>query len=147
MDGSIAFIFAIVVVVLAINVFIIRAQFRKGNSHVRRRRKDREVLGEPEQAKWRDKEVARRIVREQDGAYERVMLKNETLALYDEVRRRHAKADELERFGFNMPDNEREGFDLYKRNEEPAHIEPDVDLHEADDKEERVSMIEFEDDL
>jgi len=147
MDTGVAYIFAIVVVVLAINVFIIRAQFRRGNKAVRRRRTDRAVLGEAEQAKWRDQEVVRRIEREQDGAYERVTLKNETLALFDEVRRRHAKDDELEGFRFNMPDNEREAYDLYKRDEEPAHIEIDADLHEADDEEVRVTMIPFEDDL
>jgi len=147
MDNSVAFIFAIVVVVLAINVFIIRAQFRRGNKPVRRRRTGRTALSEAEQAKWRDKEVVRRIEREQDGAYERVTLKNETLAIYDEVRRRHAKDDELESFSLNMPDNEREAYDLYKRDEEPAHIEIDAALHEADEEEDRVTMIPFEDDL
>jgi hypothetical protein len=147
LDSSVAYIFAIVLVVLVINVFIIRAQFRKGNSAVKKRRTDRVALSEAEQALWRDKEVARRIEREQDGAYERVMLKNETLAIYDEVRRRHAKDDELEGFGSNMPDNEREAYELYKRNEEPAHIEIDAALHEADEEEDRVTMIPFEDDL
>ncbi|MCL2662097.1 MAG: hypothetical protein FWE83_02050 [Oscillospiraceae bacterium] len=147
MDNGVAFIFAIVLVVLVINVFIIRAQFRRGNSKVRKRRTDKAALGESEQAKWRDKEVVRRIEREQDGAYERVALKNETLALYDEVRRRHAKDDELEGFSLNMPDNEREAYDLFKRDEEPALIEIDADLHEADDDEDRVTMIPFEDDL
>jgi hypothetical protein len=146
-DSSIAYIFAIVLVVLVINVFIIRAQFRRGNRAVKKRRTDRIALSEAEQAKWRDKEVIRRIEREQDGAYERVTLKNETLALFDEVRRRHAKDDELDGFGLNMPDNEREGYDLYRRNEEPVHIEPDVILDGADDEEARVTMIPFEDDL
>ena len=146
-DSSLAFIFAIVIVVLAINVFLIRAQFRKGNRQVKKRRTDRVALSEAEQAIWRDKEVARRIEREQDGAYERVKLKNETLALYDEVRRRHANDDELEGFNLNMPDDEREGFDLYKRNEETVHIEQEDVLHEADDRDERVTMIPFEDDL
>jgi len=123
MDSSVAYIFAIVLVVLVINVFIIRAQFRRGNSQVRKRRSDRAVLGEEEQAIWRDKEVARRIEREQDGAYERLKLKNETLALFDEVRRRHANDGET------------------------VHIEQDEFLHEADDREERVTMIPFEDDF
>jgi flagellar biosynthesis/type III secretory pathway M-ring protein FliF/YscJ len=147
MDSGVAYIFAIVLVVLVINVFIIRAQFRRGNSKVRKRRTDRAALGEPEQAIWRDKEVARRIEREQDGAYERVTLKNETLAIYDEVRRRHAKEDELERLSLNMSDNERDGYDMYRRNEELAHIEQEDVLHESDDNEDRVTMIPFEDDL
>jgi len=105
------------------------------------------VLGEAEQVIWRDKEIARRIEREQDGAYERVKLKNETLAFYDEVRRRHAKDDDLEGFSLNMPDSERDGFDSYKRNEETAHIEQEEFLHETDEEEERVTMIPFEDDL
>ena len=123
MDSGVAYIFAIVLVVLVINVFIIRAQFRRGNNAVKRRRSDRVALSEAEQAKWRDKEVARRIEHEQDGAYERVTLKNETLAFYDEVRRRHAKDDE------------------------PMNMAQDVDFYETDENEERVTMIPFEDDF
>jgi hypothetical protein len=147
MDPSIAYIFAIVLVVLIINVFIIRAQFRRGNKAVKKRRSDRIAPSEAEQAIWRDKEVVRRIEREQDGAYERVTLKNETLAIYDEVRRRHAKDDESEGFGLHMSDSEREGYDMYKRGEESTHIESDATLYEADDEEVRVTMIPFEDDL
>jgi len=45
---------------------------------------------ERKQAIWRDKEIARRIAREEEDALERFKLRNETLALYDEVRRRAA---------------------------------------------------------
>ena len=155
MDNNIAFIFAIVVVVLGINVFIIRAQFRRGNSAVKKRRSDAVAPGEAEQAIWRDKEVVRRIEREQDGAYERVTLKNETLAFYDEVKRRHAldaitmnlNDDESDGVSLNMPDDEREGYDIYKRDEEPAPVELNAALHNADEEEERVTMIPFEEDF
>jgi len=45
---------------------------------------------ERKQAIWRDKEIARRVAREEEDALERFKLRNETLALYDEVRRRAA---------------------------------------------------------
>ena len=61
---------------------------RRGNR--KRKRTDRAAAEEAAQAIWRDKEVARRIEREQDDALERVKLRNETLAVYEEVRRRAA---------------------------------------------------------
>jgi len=56
----------------------------------------RAAVDEAKQALWRDKEVERRIRREQEDALERVILRNETLAIYEEVRRRHANDDENE---------------------------------------------------
>jgi len=54
---------------------------------------NRAAVEEAKQALWRDKEIARRIEREQDDALERVKLRNETLAMYDEVRRRAAERE------------------------------------------------------
>jgi len=96
---------------------------------------------EAKQALWRDKEIARRLAREQEDALERVLLRNETLALYEEVRRRHAKEDELERLGLRVD----------KSDEEPASADAG---QQAEDKslaepvsvgmEPKVDMIKFE---
>jgi len=93
MGPEVAYIFAIVFVVLAINIYFITSRIRKDNT--KRKRMTRAAVDEAKQALWRDKEVARRIAREQEDALERVTLKNETLALYEEVRQRHAKEDDL----------------------------------------------------
>ena len=82
---SIAYIILIVFFIVAINMYFVVLRLRSGN---RRSKKNRVAPEEAEQKKWRDQEVIRRIEREQDGAYERVKLRNETLALYDEVRKR-----------------------------------------------------------
>ena len=59
----------------------------------RRPKLGRAAREEAKQAIWRDKEVARRIEREQDDAIEIIKLKNETLAIYEEVRRRAAERE------------------------------------------------------
>ena len=92
MDASVVYIFAILFIVVALNLFFVAKRFRGAD---RRNKKGRAAMEEAKQAIWRDKEVARRIAREQEDAYERVTLRNETLALYDEVRRR-ASAREAE---------------------------------------------------
>ena len=97
MDGSVVYIFAIVFVVLALNIYFLTSRMRRDNN--RRKRMTRAAVDEAKQALWRDKEVARRIAREQEDALERVLLRNETLALYEEVKRRHAKDDEQESMG------------------------------------------------
>ena len=96
MESGVAYLFAIIGFVLALNIYFMFVRFRSGS---KRKKITRAAADEAKQALWRDKEVARRIEREDEDALERVKLKNETLALYDEVRRRHAKDDELERLG------------------------------------------------
>ena len=93
-------------------------RMRKGN---KRRRMGRAAVDEAKQALWRDKEVARRIEREQYDALERVTLRNETLAFYEEVRRRHAKEDEHESPDLDaylasndLDDDELDPFDIFK---------------------------------
>jgi|GEM_PF-1546512 len=98
MESGVAYIFAIVGLVLALNIYFMFSRFRKGG---RRKKLNRAAVDEAKQALWRDKEVQRRIDREDEDALERVKLKNETLAIYEEVRRRHAKEDELERAGLS----------------------------------------------
>jgi len=94
MQSGVAYLFAIVFVILALNLYFVFMRMKRGN---KRKRMDRIAIDEAKQALWREKEVARRIEREQADAVERIKLRNETLALYEEVRRRHANEDELER--------------------------------------------------
>ena len=137
------YIFAIVFIVLAINIFFLSRQFRRGGSK-RRTRMTRAAVDEAKQALWRDKEVARRIEREQSDAYERVTLKNETLALYDEVRRRHAKDD-----GYIDPDIYplNSGDERFRLRYSDDELDTSgLDSNDVVDEDERVSMITFEDD-
>ena len=96
MDGSMVYIFAIIFVVLALNIYFLTSRMRRDNNR-RRRKMTRAAVDEAKQALWRDKEVARRIAREQEDAIESIKLKNETLALYEEVRRRHAEEDKIDK--------------------------------------------------
>lgn len=103
MDSSVVYIFAIIFLVLALNIYFLTSRMRRDNN--RRKRMTRAAVDEAKQALWRDKEVARRIAREEEDALERVILKNETLAMYEEVRRRHAKEDEMEKPGSKLYDD------------------------------------------
>jgi len=85
MNASIVYIFAIIFIILAINIFFLAVRTGKGTRY---KRMNRVAVDEAKQALWRDNEINRRIAREQEDAVERVNLRNETLALYDEVRRR-----------------------------------------------------------
>jgi len=87
MNASIGYIFAIIFIILAINIYFLSIRNRTGKRY---KRITRAASDEAKQALWRDNEIARRIAREQEDAIERVTLRNETLALYDEVRRRAA---------------------------------------------------------
>ena len=130
MESSIAYVFAIVFIVLAINIMFVVRRMRGGTN--KRKRMSRAAIDEAKQALWRDKEIERRLRREQEDAIACIELRNETLALYEEVRRRHAKDDELERLGISVS----------KIDEEPAFkAEPPVKEAEP----ERVSMISFTD--
>ncbi|MCL2221478.1 MAG: hypothetical protein FWC20_04750 [Oscillospiraceae bacterium] len=87
MDGTVGYLVAIIFLVLALNLYFTYKRISKSK---RRIKKGRVNLDEEKQAIWRDKEIARRIAREHEDALERVSLRNETLAFYEEVRRRHA---------------------------------------------------------
>ena len=105
MESSIGYLIAIVVFVLALNLYFTLKRIRSGTKY---KRMGRAAVEEAKQALWRDNEVQRRIDREQDDAYERVQLKNETLAIYEEVRRR---AEEREREGIKRVYVEPENID------------------------------------
>ena len=146
MEGGVAYLFAIIFFVLALNLYFVFMRMRKGN---KRKRMDRVAVDEAKQALWREKEVARRIEREQDDAMERVNLKNETLALYEEVRRRHAKEDELERMGlgaYGLDDKPvRPDFSTLTEDDKP--VRPDFSMLAEDDKPARPDFSSlFEDD-
>jgi len=87
MGDSVGYLFAIVFFVIALNFYIFMSRMKRDN---KRKKMNRVAVEEAKQALWRDKEVARRIERENDDALERVKLRNETLALYEEVRQRAA---------------------------------------------------------
>ena len=95
----------IVFFVLVLNLFIF---LRRADRSTRRKGKGRTYLppDEVKRAIWRDREIAHRIEREDGDAFERVKLRNETLALYEKVRQRHAKKDALERLGIEV-DNDK----------------------------------------
>jgi len=99
MEGSVGYLFAIVFLVIVVNLYIVFG--RMGRRDRRRKKRSQPAADEVKQALWRDREIERRLEREQDGAMERVKLREETLALYDEVRRRHAEKDKLEGLGFS----------------------------------------------
>jgi len=98
MNSSVAYLFAIIFIVIALNFYFLIFRRMKRDKP---KKMGRAAVDEAKQALWREKEVARRLEREQDDAIERIKLRNETLALYEEVRRRHAKDDELERLAMN----------------------------------------------
>jgi len=99
MDGSVGYLFAIIFAIVGLNFYLLVIRTRRGNRQ--RKKPNRVAVDEAKQAIWRDKEIERRLEREQDGALERVKLREETLALYDEVRRRHVDKDRLESLGFS----------------------------------------------
>jgi len=103
MNTGVAYIFAILFLVVALNMYFVLRRIR--NDKNTRKKTTRLPPDEVKQAIWRDKEVARRIEREQDDAYERLTLRNETLAYYETVRQRHAKKDTLERLGLSSDEN------------------------------------------
>jgi len=98
MNSSVAYLFAIIFIVIALNFYFLIFRRMKRDKP---KRMGRAAVDEAKQAIWREKEVARRLEREQDDAMERIKLRNETLAMYEVVRRRHAKDDELERLASN----------------------------------------------
>ena len=93
METGLAYLIIIVFIVLALNFYFLIVRRLRGN---RSRKLGRPAVVESKQAVWRDKEVQRRIDSEQNAAVERVRLRNETLALYEEVRRRAAEREAAE---------------------------------------------------
>jgi len=138
MDSSVGYLFAIIFFVLALNFYLMVIRRNRGKK--RRKRMSRVEYDEAKQALWRDREIERRIEREQHGANERVKLREETLALYDEVRKRHAERERLENRGFSSFSN---GYiSSHENEEEPESAgfesirleNSELDAYLADDK-------------
>lgn len=90
MDATVAVLVVIIFFVLILNFYFLFIRMRRTP---KRKKMNSIMRDEAKQALWRDREIERRIAREQDDALERVKLKEETLALYEEVRNRHADED------------------------------------------------------
>jgi len=139
MNSSIAYLFAIIFIVIALNFYFF--VFRRMKRDMPKRM-NRAAVDEAKQALWREKEVARRIEREQDDAMERIKLRNETLAMYEEVRRRHAKDDELERLATNP--NLIDDRPIRPEPEQYEADKPDYTDRKADSSDSRRLMIEID---
>jgi len=96
LDGNIVALVSIVFLVLALNFYFMIVRMRRGTK--KQKGMSRVAMDEAKQALWREKEIARRLAREQEDAEERVKLRNETLALYEEVRNRYASEDSREKY-------------------------------------------------
>jgi len=94
LEGNVGYLVAIVFLVLALNIYITFKRISSTKKRNNSNRRTRVELDVEKQAIWRDKEIARRIAREQDDYLERIKLRDETLAFYEEVRRRHVFSDE-----------------------------------------------------
>jgi len=91
MEGAFAYMVAIIFFVIAFNFFFLYMRLKRDRT---RTRKSGGVAMEEEKAvRLRDREIQRRLDREQEEAAQRVELRNKTLALYDQVRRRAAAAE------------------------------------------------------
>jgi len=86
MQTAFAYIVAIIGFVIALNFVMLYLRLKRD----RYRKPSKEALEEAKAVVWRDKEIRRRIDREQEEAAREVELRNQTLALYEEVRRRAA---------------------------------------------------------
>jgi hypothetical protein len=89
MKNTFSFMIAIVFLVVAMNAFVLFLRLRKEH----RPKIRRAAMEESEASKWRDKEIRRRLDREQDDAGRYVELRNKTLDLYDQVRKNAASGD------------------------------------------------------
>jgi hypothetical protein len=81
-QNAVAYLIAIIALILMMNLFFVISRMRRNKN---KKPVGRGAPDEAKQAIWREKEVQRRIEREQDDAYARVQLRNETLAIYEEV--------------------------------------------------------------
>lgn len=84
MEGAFAYIVAIVFFVIALNFFFLYMRLKKD----RYRKTGKVAIEEEKAAKLREKEIQRRLNREQEDAARFIELRNKTLDLYDQVRKR-----------------------------------------------------------
>ena len=89
MNNAFSFLIAIVFLVLALNAAMLFLRHRNESRTTSRRA----AMEESEAVKWREKEINRRLDREQEDAEKYVELRNRTLDLYEQVRRNAAAGD------------------------------------------------------
>jgi len=86
MPTAFAYIIAIIGFVIVLNFVMLWFRLKRD----RYRKPSRETVEEEKAIVLRNNEIKRRIAREQEDAAREVALRNQTLALYEEVRRRAA---------------------------------------------------------
>lgn len=123
----------IIFVVLVLNFFfMLRHVKRAGKSRGRKY----VAPEEKKQIEWRDKEIARRLEREQEDALDRVTLRNETLSYYELVRKKYEKKEALERLGIKVEDEELDGLKSipHEEDEELKYRDVRDDIYVLEDK-------------
>jgi len=78
-----AFLIAIVFFIIAINFFLLFIRHKRDLP----RKIDKAAMEEDEAVLWRDKEIQRRLDREQEEAEEYLERQNKTFELYEQVRK------------------------------------------------------------
>jgi len=89
MGGAFGSVIAIVFLVIIGNFIMLYVRLRRDLP----RKPSRWALEEEEAAKLREREIYRRIEREQEDAIRRIELQNHTFELFEEVRRRAAATE------------------------------------------------------
>ena len=89
MQGAFVYIIAIVAFVITLNFVMLFIRLRRDKY----RKPSRETLEEAKAAELRDREIKRRLNREEEDALHQVELRNKTLDLYMAVRRRAAERE------------------------------------------------------
>jgi len=87
MDTLLGPLIAIVFIVIAINFVMLYIRLKRDFP----KKTTKNILEENEAAVIRDRAIHQKIEREQEDAEQRVMLRNKTLELYEEVRRNAEK--------------------------------------------------------
>ena len=95
MNGAFAFLIAVVFFVIILNFFMLFRRMKRDQ----RPRIGRKAMSEQKAAEMRDREVHRRIEREQEHAARQVELRNKTFELYEQVRRNAAERERNQESG------------------------------------------------
>lgn len=136
LDPRMMAVIGVIFVVMILNLFYFLRRARYSGSRKKGRGREYVPPDEAKRAEWRDKEVARRVAREQEDAYERVMLRNETLSYYEYVRRKYEKKEALERLGIKVDEAELENMhEIPAQEQQYMDVRDDIYLYEDPKKE------------
>ena len=83
MNDAIIILIVIIFFVIAANFFMVFLRLKRN----RRPKISKAAMEEQEAAQWRDREIKRRLDREQEEAAQYVELRDKTLGLYEQVRK------------------------------------------------------------